>query len=110
MRLSKKRGAIPEPILEAMNEAIGSLKDKCGNYYFDDLCFQTSACTHIVEAALVYSENEVNYYQIVKHFHFELTSADEAFTACLRTMLPDYTDEQISALAARLKRQFQPKK
>lgn len=106
MRLSKKKGAVAYDTLEAMNTAIGSLKDKCGFFYFDDICFEPCDFDHVAEATLVYSEREVNYYQPMKHFHFALTSANDAFLAALKVMLPDYTDEQVTALAARLKRQF----
>lgn len=106
MKLSKKTEAIPYTTLEAMNNAVTSLKDKCGYFYFDDICFQPHDFDYVAEASLVYSEAEVNYYQPMRRFNFEIISAADAFTACLEVMLPEYTGEQISTLAARLKRQF----
>lgn len=106
MKLSTKTGAIAYDTLEAMNNAIASLKDKCGDFYFDDICFEPLDFDYVAEATLVYSENAVNYYQPMRHFNFELTSAADTFMAALKVMLPDYTDEQVTALAARLKRQF----
>lgn len=106
MRLSKQKGAIPYATLEAMNNAVTSLKDKCGYFYFDDICFQPSHFDNVAEASLIYSEKEVNYYQCMRTFNFEIISAADAFISCLEAMLPTYTGEQISALAARLKRQF----
>lgn len=106
MRLTKKTGAIPYETLEAMNAAVGSLKDLCGFFYFDDVCFEPPHFDRVAQASLIYSEADVNYYQTWRTFNFEIISPAQAFEACLEAMLPERTDAEREALARRLKRQF----
>lgn len=106
MTLSTETGAIAYTTLEAMNNAIASLKDKCGFYYFDDIVFKPNDFDYVIEATLVYSEADVNFYLPMRQIYFTRISADKAFRSCLRAMLPNSTMAQIEHLAARLKRQF----
>lgn len=106
MRLSNKIGAIAYDTLDAMNCAIASLRERCGEFFFDDVCSDRANPDIVIQATLVYCEPAVNYYQSMRTIDFTRVSPRQAFTHCLTAIFPDYTEEQVEALGRRLKRQF----